>query len=78
MEYLISHGGSPVSRKAIGERVWGEGYLNEEKIVDVNIRRLRMKLEENPSLPQYIQTVWGRGYLWTEKAEELMKDEDNA
>ena len=78
MEYLISHGGEPISRKAIGERVWGEGYLNEEKIVDVNIRRLRMKLEENPSLPIYIQTVWGKGYLWTEKSEELMKDEDDA
>jgi DNA-binding response OmpR family regulator len=37
-----------------------------------------MKLEENPSLPIYIQTVWGKGYLWTEKSEELMKDEDDA
>lgn len=75
LEYLISKGETPVSRKAIGERVWGEGYLNEEKIVDVNIRRLRMKLEEDPSEPKYIQTVWGRGYVWALKTEIFEKEE---
>ena len=75
VEYLISRGETPVSRKAIGERVWGEGYLNEEKIVDVNIRRLRMKLEEDPSEPKFIQTVWGRGYVWALPAEIFEKEE---
>ncbi len=39
-------------------------YFGEEKIVDVNIRRLRMKIEEDPSDPRYILTVWGLGYKW--------------
>lgn len=75
MECLIARGETPVSRKSIGERVWGEGYLNEEKIVDVNIRRLRMKLEEDPSEPKYIQTVWGRGYVWAMRTEMLYKED---
>jgi DNA-binding response OmpR family regulator len=75
MECLISKGEFPVSRKAIGERVWGEGYINEEKIVDVNIRRLRMKLEEDPSEPKYIQTVWGRGYVWAMPTKTLFKED---
>ncbi len=75
VEFLISKGETPVSRKAIGERVWGEGYLNEEKIVDVNIRRLRMKLEDDPSEPKFIQTVWGRGYVWAMKTEIFEKEE---
>ena len=45
-------------------RVWGAEYYGEEKIVDVNVRRLRMKLEDDPSVPQYLQTVWGVGYRW--------------
>ena len=43
---------------------WGDEYYGEEKIVDVNIRRLRMKIEEEPSEPKHIITVWGRGYKW--------------
>ena len=44
--------------------VWGEAYYWEEKIVDVNIRRLRMKIEDEPSNPKHIVTVWGLGYKW--------------
>lgn len=44
--------------------VWGHHYVGELKIVDVNIRRLRMKIEDDPSEPQYILTVWGLGYKW--------------
>ena len=47
-------------------KVWGDAYFNEEKIVDVNVRRLRMKIEENPSSPKHIITVWGLGYKWEE------------
>ncbi len=64
MEYFLTSGGQELSRADILKRVWGESYYGEEKIVDVNIRRLRMKIEEDPSAPRHIQTVWGRGYKW--------------
>ena len=51
-------------RWLINRHVWGENYVGEEKIVDVNIRRLRMKIEDNPSSPKNIVTVWGLGYKW--------------
>ncbi len=44
--------------------VWGHDYFGEVKIVDVNIRRLRLKIEDNPQNPTYITTVWGYGYKW--------------
>lgn len=44
--------------------LWGEAYYGDDKVVDVNIRRLRMKIEDDPSDPQYIQTIWGFGYKW--------------
>ncbi len=64
MEYFMTNAGKALSRTDILTRVWGEEYFGEEKIVDVNIRRLRMKIEEDPSSPQHIQTVWGLGYKW--------------
>ena len=51
-------------RNDILDKIWGDDYCGEEKTVDVNIRRLRTKLEPDPSQPQYIQTVWGMGYKW--------------
>lgn len=65
MEYFFTNPGKALSRTSILTRVWGEEYFGEEKIVDVNIRRLRMKIEEDPSSPQYILTVWGMGYKWS-------------
>lgn len=53
-------------RDEILTKVWGEYYFGEMKIVDVNIRRLRKKIEDDPSNPQYIETVWGVGYRWKE------------
>jgi len=44
--------------------VWGRNYFGELKIVDVNIRRLRLKIEDNATNPVYITTVWGYGYKW--------------
>ena len=67
MEYFFSNIGVALDRSDILKHVWGESYVGEEKIVDVNIRRLRMKIEENPSTPQHIITVWGLGYRWEEK-----------
>lgn len=64
MEYLLSNPDTALSRTSILTNVWGETYFGEEKIVDVNIRRLRMKIEEDPSSPQHIVTVRGLGYKW--------------
>ena len=64
MEYFFSHPGVALDRTDILNHVWGEAYVGEEKIVDVNIRRLRMKVEDEPSNPKYIVTVCGLGYKW--------------
>lgn len=66
MEYFFRNKNVALERKTILEQVWGSQYNGDEKIVDVNIRRLRIKIEEEPSKPTYIQTVWGFGYKWTE------------
>lgn len=64
MEYFFQNPDTPISRRDILVKVWGESYCGEEKIVDVNIRRLRMKIETDPSDPKHIITVWGKGYQW--------------
>ncbi|MEF2920264.1 MAG: response regulator transcription factor [Acutalibacteraceae bacterium] len=64
MEYFFSNPGVPLDRLDILNYVWGNNYVGEDKIVDVNIRRLRMKIEDQPSKPKYIVTVWGLGYKW--------------
>ncbi len=64
MEYFFSNPGTPLDRSDILKYVWGDQYVGEEKIVDVNIRRLRMKIEDTPSSPKFIVTVWGLGYKW--------------
>jgi two-component system response regulator RegX3 len=64
MEYFFSSPGTALDRTDILRHVWGESYYGEEKIVDVNIRRLRMKVEDDPSSPKHIVTVWGLGYKW--------------
>lgn len=64
MEYFFSNSGTALSRSDILKHVWGDEYFGEEKIVDVNIRRLRMKIEEQPSSPKHIITIWGFGYKW--------------
>ena len=67
MEYFFSNMGVALDRTDILNHVWGVQYQGEEKIVDVNIRRLRMKVEDQPSSPKYIVTVWGLGYKWDSK-----------
>jgi DNA-binding response OmpR family regulator len=64
MEYFFSNPGKALDRTDILKHVWGDSYYGEEKIVDVNIRRLRMKVEDEPSNPKHIVTVWGLGYKW--------------
>ena len=64
MEYFFTNPGAALSRTDILNRVWGNEYFGEEKIVDVNIRRLRMKIEDEPSVPLHLTTIWGIGYKW--------------
>ncbi|BDR81672.1 DNA-binding response regulator [Clostridium tetani] len=52
------------SRDELLDLVWGYDFVGDPKIVDVNIRRLRAKIEDEPSNPKYIETVWGKGYRW--------------
>lgn len=64
MEYFFTNPDVALGRHDILVKVWGDNYCGEEKIVDVNIRRLRMKIEEDSSEPKHIVTVWGMGYKW--------------
>ncbi len=64
VEYFFSNPDTALSRTDILNKVWGSSYFGEEKIVDVNIRRLRMKIEDEPSNPKHLLTVWGMGYKW--------------
>ena len=64
MKLFMENPGKALSREEILEAVWGRDYLGELKIVDVNIRRLRLKIEDNPNNPACITTVWGYGYKW--------------
>lgn len=64
VEYFFTHPDTALGRNDILEKVWGSGYFGEEKIVDVNIRRLRMKIEDDASTPKHLVTVWGMGYKW--------------
>jgi len=64
MKLFMQNPGRALSREEILSVVWGREYEGDLKIVDVNIRRLRIKLEDNPNLPVYVTTVWGYGYKW--------------
>ena len=64
LKNFIQNKGKAMTRDEIMEETWGENYSNDTKIVDVNIRRIRAKIEENPAKPQFIETVWGTGYRW--------------
>lgn len=66
LQYLMNQASKPVSRDEILNMIWGTNYVGETKVVDVNMRRLRQKIECNPSEPEFIHTVWGKGYVWKE------------
>ena len=69
MELFLTNQNVALDRNQILTEIWGDNYYGDIKIVDVNIRRLRMKVEEEPSNPKYIYTVWGYGYKWCGAAE---------
>ena len=61
---FIENPGKALSREDILSSVWGKDYEGDLKIVDVNIRRLRLKVEDDPQNPSCITTLWGFGYKW--------------
>ena len=62
IKLFMENPGKALSREEILDAVWGRDYFGELKIVDVNIRRLRIKIEDDTANPTYITTVWGYGY----------------
>ncbi|MCD8187700.1 MAG: response regulator transcription factor [Ruminococcus sp.] len=66
LEFFMKNKNTALDRASILNHIWGESYYGDDKIVDVNIRRIRMKIEEEPSSPRYIITIWGYGYKWND------------
>ncbi|ABR34641.1 response regulator transcription factor [Clostridium beijerinckii] len=66
LQFLINNKNKVFTRNDILDEVWGINYIGDEKVVDVNIRRIRRKIENDPSAPEYLCTDWGYGYLWKE------------
>lgn len=66
LDYLFKNPDVTLSRSDILNNVWGDGYFVDDKVVDVNIHRLRNKVEDEPTQPKHLITIWGRGYKWIE------------
>lgn len=66
LDYLFKNPDVTLSRSDILNKVWGDGYFVDDKVVDVNIHRLRNKVEDEPTQPKHLITIWGRGYKWVE------------
>ena len=64
LKMFMENQGKALKRNEMLNAVWGQDYFGDTKTLDVHIRRLREKLEDNPSVPEYIKTVWGFGYRW--------------
>lgn len=64
MKLFMENPGKAMSREDILKAVWGEDFSGELKTVDVNIRRLRIKIEADSTEPEFLTTVWGFGYKW--------------
>ena len=70
MAVLASHPGEVYSKRDLIEEIWGEEYLDSAIAISVYIRRIRAKLEPDPSEPRYVQTVWHCGYRLTDEGGE--------
>ena len=64
LQLFLSNTNKLFTRDNLLDEVWGVNYIGDVKVVDVNIRRLRMKIEADPSNPTFLCTVWGQGYIW--------------
>ena len=67
IKFLMQNPGKAITRDELMDKAWGEDFIGDAKIVDVNMRRLRSKIEEDSTHPKYIVTVWGVGYRWENK-----------
>ena len=70
MKLFLENPHKAFTRDELLNILWGKNYFGDLKIIDVNIRRLRAKIEDNPSEPKYIETIWGTGYRWNGKSYE--------
>ncbi len=68
LKVLMANPDRALKRDEMLDQVWGEDYFGDSKTLDVHIRRLREKIEDNPSQPEYIKTVWGYGYRWQQES----------
>ena len=64
IEFFFNNPNVAFKRGDILKSVWGDSFFGDDKIVDVNIHRIRNKIEEDPTHPQFLATVWGVGYKW--------------
>lgn len=64
LEFFMRNRGKSLSRDEILNEIWGKNYFGDLKVVDVNMRRIRKKIEEDPANPGFLKTVWGYGYRW--------------
>ncbi|WP_347488537.1 response regulator transcription factor [Desulfoscipio sp. XC116] len=69
MKIFLENRNLALSRDRLLNMAWGEDFFGDPKTIDVHIRRLREKIEDNPSKPVYIETVWGLGYRWREEGQ---------
>lgn len=74
---LIEHAGQALSRENLQDQVWGKGWIGDPRTLSVHIRWLRLKIEDDPANPRYIQTVRGFGYRFA-SPEELASDAEMA
>ena len=68
---LMLNKGRVLTRETLLEKIWGYDYFGETRTVDVHIRYLRQKIEDDPNRPVYIETVRGVGYRFNDKAESV-------
>ncbi len=64
MKLFLENPNKAFTRDELLNLVWGYDYFGDSKLIDVNIRRLRAKIEDDPSSPRFIETIWGKGYRW--------------
>lgn len=66
LELFLKNAKKSLSRDQILNEIWGKNYFGDLKVVDVNMRRIRKKIEDDPAEPRFLKTVWGYGYRWEE------------
>ena len=67
LQLFLTNRHKSLSRDYILNQIWGDNYFGDLKVVDVNIRRIRKKIEEDAANPTYLKTIWGYGYRWEDE-----------